>query len=100
MLIALAGRAAGYDGNFDFSKIGKYVFEGDIIKKNRRTTWIHILICWYSDYTAEDVPYVAMRGVGARLGLLMIPMIYMTLRQSGISIHASVFAALMLCYGN
>ena len=33
MLIALAGRAAGYDGNFDFSKIGKYVFEGDIVKR-------------------------------------------------------------------
>ncbi|KAI7858918.1 Dolichyl-phosphate-mannose-protein mannosyltransferase-domain-containing protein [Circinella umbellata] len=75
MLIALAGRAAGYDGNFDFSKIG-------------------------NDYTVEDVPYVAMRSVGAHLGLLMIPMIYMTLRQSGISIHASVFAGLMLCYEN
>ncbi|KAI9495812.1 protein O-D-mannosyltransferase [Zychaea mexicana] len=75
MLIALAGRAAGYDGNFDFSKIG-------------------------NDYTTGDVPYVAMRTVGAQLGLLMVPMIYMTLRQSGISIHASLFAALALCYEN
>ncbi|KAI8143626.1 glycosyltransferase family 39 protein [Fennellomyces sp. T-0311] len=77
MIIALAGKAAGYDGNFDFGKIGNDYTSGDV-----------------------DVPYVQMRMVGAQLGLLMIPMIYMTLRQSGISLHASVFAALALCYEN
>ncbi|CDH50297.1 glycosyltransferase family 39 protein [Lichtheimia corymbifera JMRC:FSU:9682] len=75
ILIALAGRVAGYQGDFDFSRIG-------------------------NDYSAGHVPYVAMRAQGALLGTLLVPIAYFTLRFGGHSIYASAFAALAVCYEN
>ncbi|KAL1932060.1 hypothetical protein VTP01DRAFT_9116 [Rhizomucor pusillus] len=75
MLIALAGWIAGYKGDFDFSAIG-------------------------NNYLSKDVPYVAMRSLGACLGLAVVPMAYLTLRFGGHSIAASMFAALVVCYEN
>ncbi|KAI7863680.1 Dolichyl-phosphate-mannose-protein mannosyltransferase-domain-containing protein [Spinellus fusiger] len=75
MLIALVGKLSGLDTNFDFKDIGK-------------------------DYIASGVPYVPMRVFCCCLGLLVVPVAYLTLRRSGHSVAASVVAALMVCYEN
>ncbi|OAD69214.1 glycosyltransferase family 39 protein, partial [Phycomyces blakesleeanus NRRL 1555(-)] len=74
MLIALVGWLAGYKGNFDFTTIGNV----------------------YDD----TVPYVAMRSASALLGLLMVPMAYLTIRDGGHSMLAAVLAALIVCFEN
>lgn len=94
MLIALAGWIAGYKGDFDFSAIGKYVYS----KKKKSNA--NDAYGADSNYLSKDVPYVAMRSLGACLGLAVVPMAYLTLRFGGHSIAASMFAALVVCYGN
>ncbi|KAI9323158.1 Dolichyl-phosphate-mannose-protein mannosyltransferase-domain-containing protein [Dichotomocladium elegans] len=77
ILIALAGRVAGYNGNFDFGAIGNDYLKG-----------------------GDRVPYVEMRACGAALATLLIPIAYFTLRYGGHSRYASIFAAAALCYEN
>ncbi|KAI8048943.1 Dolichyl-phosphate-mannose-protein mannosyltransferase-domain-containing protein [Gilbertella persicaria] len=74
MLIALVGKLAGLDG-FDFKEIGK-------------------------DYLKENVPYVVMRTFCGIMGLLVVPIAYLTIRGSGHSIAAGLVAAFMVCYEN
>lgn len=95
MLIALAGWIAGYKGDFNFSAIGKYVYSKKKKKNNACDAYGAD-----SNYLSKDVPYVAMRSLGACLGLAVVPMAYLTLRFGGHSIAASMFAALVVCYGN
>ncbi|KAG0190619.1 hypothetical protein DFQ28_001789 [Apophysomyces sp. BC1034] len=75
MLIAWMGQLAGYDGEFDFGLIG-------------------------NDYTKGDVPYVQMRSMCAALGVLTVPMAFLTVRDAGHSMTAALVAALAICYEN
>ncbi|KAJ2959469.1 hypothetical protein NQZ79_g5063 [Umbelopsis isabellina] len=75
LLIAGVGSAAGYDGNFDFSTIGK-------------------------DYLESGVPYVAMRLFCGILGVLTIPIAYLTVKASGHSTPAALVAAALTCFEN
>ncbi|KAG5456707.1 MAG: Dolichyl-phosphate-mannose-protein mannosyltransferase-domain-containing protein [Olpidium bornovanus] len=74
LLIALAGKLAGFDGDFDFKEIGK-------------------------DYLKTQVPYVPMRLIPAIAGILLVPVGYLTVRRSGFSTAASVLAATALLFG-
>ncbi|CAM0142831.1 unnamed protein product [Umbelopsis sp. WA50703] len=75
LLIAGVGSAAGYDGDFDFNTIGK-------------------------DYLESGVPYVAMRLFCGILGVLTIPMAYLTVKASGHSTPAALIAAALTCFEN
>ncbi|KAI9019294.1 Dolichyl-phosphate-mannose-protein mannosyltransferase-domain-containing protein [Phycomyces nitens] len=74
MLVALVGWLAGYNGEFDFTTIGNV----------------------YDD----TVPYVAMRAASALMGLLMVPMAYLTIRDGGHSVLAAILAALLVLFEN
>ncbi|KAI7904603.1 Dolichyl-phosphate-mannose-protein mannosyltransferase-domain-containing protein [Cokeromyces recurvatus] len=74
MMIALVGKLAGLT-NFDFKEIGK-------------------------DYLEEHVPYVIMRTFCGIMGLLVVPIAYLTIRGAGHSIAAGLVAAFMVCYEN
>ena len=58
LLLTLAGWLAGFDGEFDFKDIGK-------------------------DYVEPGVPYVAMRLLPAIMGVMTVPMMFLTLKASG-----------------
>ncbi|KAG0783464.1 hypothetical protein G6F16_003015 [Rhizopus arrhizus] len=74
MLIALVGKLAGLK-DFDFKEIGK-------------------------DYLVDHVPYVPMRFFCGLMGLLVVPIAYLTVRGAGHSVAAGLVAALMVCYEN
>lgn len=74
LLITLAGWLGGFDGNFDFKDIGK-------------------------DYLEPGVPYVAMRMLPAVLGVLTVPLLFLTLKASGCQTTASVLGAGALIFG-
>lgn len=75
LLITLAGWLAGFDGNFDFKEIGK-------------------------DYLAPGVPYVAMRMLPAVLGVLVVPIIFLTLKAAGNSTVTAVLGAGLIIFEN
>ncbi|KAF9581910.1 hypothetical protein BGW38_000903 [Lunasporangiospora selenospora] len=75
MLIAFVGHFAGLDPDFDFREIGM-------------------------DYIRPKVPYVAMRLLGALMGVAMVPMAFFTIRYSGHSLHASILAAVLVLFEN
>ncbi|KAI8377587.1 glycosyltransferase family 39 protein [Radiomyces spectabilis] len=75
MLIALVAKLSGFDGSFDFKDIGK-------------------------DYIEPGVPYVPMRVFCGLLGVLVVPICYLTMRGAGHSVAAGIVAALMVCYEN
>ena len=74
LLITLAGWLGGFDGNFDFKDIGK-------------------------DYLEPGVPYVAMRMLPAVLGVLTVPLLFLTLKASGSTTTGAVFGAGALIFG-
>lgn len=73
LLITLAGFIFGYDGNFDFKDIAK---------------------------PYENVPYVAMRMVPALLGVLTVPLSYLTLRALDCRATTALLAALFITFEN
>ncbi|KAK9488797.1 Dolichyl-phosphate-mannose-protein mannosyltransferase-domain-containing protein [Lipomyces starkeyi] len=75
LLITLAGYLAGYDGNFDFKDIGK-------------------------DYIEDGVPYVAMRLLPATLGVLVIPLSFLTLKAYGCTSLTASLGALLVLFEN
>ncbi|PWY66288.1 PMT-domain-containing protein [Aspergillus eucalypticola CBS 122712] len=75
LLITLAGWLAGFDGEFDFKDIGK-------------------------DYLEPGVPYVAMRMLPAILGVLTIPLMFLTLRASGCRTITAVLGAGVVIFEN
>lgn len=75
MLIALVAWLAGFDGSFDFKEIGK-------------------------DYLEPGVPYVAMRLLPAIMGVLTVPLAYMTLRKSGCKMTSSILGAALVTFDN
>jgi dolichyl-phosphate-mannose-protein mannosyltransferase len=74
LLITLAGWLAGFDGNFDFKDIGK-------------------------DYLEPRVPYVAMRLLPAILGVLTVPLMFLTLKASGCQTITAVLGAGVIIFG-
>ncbi|KAJ3023940.1 hypothetical protein HKX48_009148 [Thoreauomyces humboldtii] len=75
MMIAGSGLFAGFDGVFDFKEIGK-------------------------DYLATHVPYVAMRLLPAILGVLIVPIAYMTMRNLQTSNATAIMTAVLVAFEN
>ncbi|KAA8645666.1 hypothetical protein EYZ11_002492 [Aspergillus tanneri] len=75
LLITLAGWLAGFDGDFDFKEIGK-------------------------DYIEPKVPYVAMRMLPAVLGILTVPLMFLTLKASGCRTVAAVLGSGVVIFEN
>ena len=75
LLITLAGWLAGYDGEFDFKDIGK-------------------------DYLEPGVPYVAMRLLPAILGVMTIPIMFLTLKAAGCKTMTAVLGSGLLIFEN
>lgn len=74
LLLTLAGWMAGFDGEFDFKDIGK-------------------------DYLEPGVPYVAMRLLPAVMGVLTVPMIFLTLKAAGCRTMTAALGAGMVIFG-
>ncbi|KAJ3215440.1 hypothetical protein HK099_006372 [Clydaea vesicula] len=75
LLIAASGLAAGFNGSFDFKEIGM-------------------------DYIEPRVPYVAMRLLPGILGVGLVPISYITMRNMGASEANSILAAIMVLFEN
>ncbi|KAK4495498.1 hypothetical protein PRZ48_013830 [Zasmidium cellare] len=75
LLITLAGWLAGFDGNFDFKDIGK-------------------------DYLEPGVPYVAMRLLPALMGVLSVPVMFLTLKAAGCRTVTATLGAGLLTFEN
>ncbi|KAJ5864408.1 uncharacterized protein N7529_006324 [Penicillium soppii] len=75
LLLTLAGWLAGFDGNFDFKDIGK-------------------------DYLEPGVPYVAMRMLPAILGVLTVPLMFLTLRVTGCRSSTAALGAGLVIFDN
>ncbi|EJU05973.1 glycosyltransferase family 39 protein [Dacryopinax primogenitus] len=73
LLITLAAFVSGYDGNFDFKDIGKLY---------------------------EHVPYVAMRSLPATLGVLLVPITYLTLRGLDCRADTALLGSLFITFEN
>ena len=74
LLLTLAGWLAGFNGDFDFKDIGK-------------------------DYLEPGVPYVAMRMVPAVLGVLTVPMMFLTLKAAGCRTMTAAMGAGLITFG-
>lgn len=74
LLITLAGWLAGFKGDFDFKEIGK-------------------------DYLEPGVPYVAMRMLPAILGVLTVPIMFLTLKATGCRTATAVLGAGAILFG-
>jgi dolichyl-phosphate-mannose-protein mannosyltransferase len=87
ILIALTGWLAGFKGDFDFKEIGKY--------------FSNLSQCTdYRDYISAGVPYVAMRLLPAILGILVVPIIFLTLRSSGCTQTTALLGAILITFEN
>ena len=74
MLIALVGWLAGFNGDFDFKEIGK-------------------------DYLEPGVPYVAMRLLPAIMGIMVVPLMFLTLKAAGCSTATATLGAGLITFG-
>ena len=74
LLITLAGWLAGFDGSFDFKEIGK-------------------------DYLEPNVPYVSMRLLPAIMGVLTVPLMYLTLKAAGCKTSTASLGAAVVIFG-
>lgn len=74
LLLTLAGFMAGFDGNFDFKEIGK-------------------------DYIEPGVPYVAMRMLPAICGILLVPVMFLTLKAAGCRTMTAGLGAGLIIFG-
>ena len=74
LLLTLAGWLAGFDGNFDFKDIGK-------------------------DYLEPKVPYVAMRMLPATCGILLAPVMFLTLKALGCRTMTATLGTSLIIFG-
>lgn len=74
LLLTLAGWLAGFDGDFDFKDIGK-------------------------DYIEPGVPYVAMRLLPALMGVVTVPMIFLTLKAAGCRSMTAALGGGLIIFG-
>ncbi|OBR05889.1 Dolichyl-phosphate-mannose-protein mannosyltransferase [Colletotrichum higginsianum IMI 349063] len=75
MLIALTGWLAGFNGDFDFKEIGK-------------------------DYLEPGVPYVAMRMFPAVCGILLAPLMFLTLKATGCRTTTALMGSGLIIFEN
>ncbi|KAI9012737.1 Dolichyl-phosphate-mannose-protein mannosyltransferase-domain-containing protein [Gaertneriomyces semiglobifer] len=75
MLLAAVAWFLGYDGHFLFDKIGL-------------------------DYAENNVPYVGLRLFPASCGALIIPVVFLTLKELGLSVAGATFGAMLLVLDN
>ncbi|KAI8585613.1 Dolichyl-phosphate-mannose-protein mannosyltransferase-domain-containing protein [Geranomyces variabilis] len=75
LLLAAAGYFVGYDGHFLFDNIG-------------------------DDYVANNVPYIALRLLPAAAGAAIAPLVFMTLKEMGLSVAGATFGAMLLVFDN
>ncbi|KAH8648388.1 Dolichyl-phosphate-mannose-protein mannosyltransferase-domain-containing protein [Xylariales sp. PMI_506] len=75
LLIALSGWLAGFDGDFDFKDIGK-------------------------DYIEPGVPYVAMRLFPAICGILLVPIMFLTLKAVGCRTATAALGSSLIIFEN
>lgn len=75
LLITLAGWLAGFNGNFDFKDIGK-------------------------DYLEPGVPFVAMRMLPAICSILLVPIMFLTLKAVGCRTSTATMGAGMILFEN
>ncbi|KAI5776144.1 Dolichyl-phosphate-mannose-protein mannosyltransferase-domain-containing protein [Geopyxis carbonaria] len=75
LLFALMGWFVGYDGHFKFENIGE-------------------------SYIANKVPYIAFRAMPAMLGAMTVPVVFLTMWDSGYSLPAAVTAAVLILFDN
>lgn len=74
LLLTLAGWLAGFDGGFDFKDIG-------------------------NDYLEPGVPYVAMRLLPALMGVITVPILFLTLKAVGCRTISAAMGAGLLIFG-
>jgi len=74
MLLALAAWFVGFNGEFEFTTIG-------------------------DSYTDNHVPYVGIRSLPAILGSLTIPIVYLTMQESGYPNIVAAFSAAIVLFG-
>lgn len=74
LLLAAAAWGVGYDGHFLFDNIG-------------------------DDYYANQVPFVAMRLLPATCGSLIVPVVFLILKELGLSCAGATFGALLIVLG-
>ncbi|KAJ6120311.1 hypothetical protein N7523_004591 [Penicillium sp. IBT 18751x] len=75
LLFAFMGWLIGYDGHFFFENIG-------------------------DSYIENKVPYLALRAMPATLGAMTIPVVFMTMWESGYSLPACVLSAGLMVFDN
>ncbi|RDL35938.1 uncharacterized protein BP5553_06550 [Venustampulla echinocandica] len=75
LLLTLAGWLAGFDGEFDFKDIGK-------------------------DYLEPGVPYVAMRMLPAICGILLVPVMFLTLKATGCRTATAALGSSLIIFEN
>ncbi|KAJ3408619.1 hypothetical protein HDV05_004931 [Chytridiales sp. JEL 0842] len=75
LLISASAVLTGFDGSFEFKEIG-------------------------NDYLEPRVPYVTMRLLPGILGVFLVPISYITMRNFGFSNPASVLTAVMVTFEN
>lgn len=74
MLLGLAGWFVGYDGSFEFEKIG-------------------------DNYTTNHVPYVGMRALPALFGSLTVPVVFAIMKETGFPTAIATFTAALIAFG-
>ncbi len=74
LLLGAAAWFVGFDGKFDFEKIG-------------------------DSYTQNNVPYVGIRALPAFLGSLTIPVVFVTMRETGFPVAIAAFSASLIALG-
>ncbi|RKO83191.1 Dolichyl-phosphate-mannose-protein mannosyltransferase-domain-containing protein, partial [Blyttiomyces helicus] len=75
LMLAGMGWFIGYDGHFLFDNIG-------------------------DDYAENNVPYIGLRLLPATAGALIIPIVFLTLKEMGLSVAGATFGALLLVFDN
>ncbi|KAJ3022078.1 hypothetical protein HKX48_007118 [Thoreauomyces humboldtii] len=75
LLLAAAGWFVGYDGHFLFDNIA-------------------------DDYKENNVPYIALRMLPASCGALIPPIVFLTLKEMGLSLAGATFGAMLLVLDN
>ncbi|KAJ3140838.1 hypothetical protein HK100_008854 [Physocladia obscura] len=75
LLFAAAGLVGGFNASFYFTNIG-------------------------DDYLENHAPYVIMRLIPGLMGVMLVPVAYITMRNFGTSNIASILPALLLCLDN
>ncbi|KAI9207511.1 Dolichyl-phosphate-mannose-protein mannosyltransferase-domain-containing protein [Polychytrium aggregatum] len=75
LLVAASGAVAGYNGSFSFKDIGM-------------------------DYVEPRVPYITMRLFQGILGVLLVPIAFVTMRNLGYSMSASILSAFLVLFEN